>query len=166
MESYFFFFLFFFPSLSLLAWVQSLEEPTLFLSLFSSFFPSFTLLFSPPFFILFCPPLMSSSHFPLPSFLPFFFLLLFSHSFSPSSNFFFLYFFFFCFLFPLSFFFPFLLLFFSLSSIYYYPGPPFPLLSLSHVYVCFPSSPSIMFSFLFISPLYQGGCYKTKENKG
>ena len=56
------------------------------------FFPSF-----------FCPPLISSSPFPLPSFL-FFFLLFFSHSF----------FFFFYFLFP-----PFCSFSFSLSSLYF-----------------------------------------------
>ena len=56
--------LFFFPPFLVLGWVQSLEEPSFYLSFFSSLlFPLFdTLHFSPPFF---CPTLISSSHFPL-----------------------------------------------------------------------------------------------------
>ena len=91
---------------------------------FFFFFPSplsprLAFLFFPSFF---CPPLISSSPFPLPSFL-FFFLLFFSHSFS----------FFFTSCFPLSA--AFLTLFppFILFSWFL---PPFPLLSLSHSF-CF-----------------------------
>ena len=72
------------------------------------------------------------------------------HSFSSSSFFFFLYFPFF----PLFFFPPFLLLFFSLflHLLFSWLLPPFPLLSLSHVYVVFfPSRPSIIFVSIYFT---------------
>ena len=98
------------------------------------FFPSFAILFSP----LFCPPLISSSPFPLPSFLflspILFFLLLVSFSF------------------------PICCFSFSLSSLFFILFlPPFPLLSLSH---CF------CFCFFFLAhkflSCFTWGCYEHK----
>ena len=109
--------------------------PFLFPSTCISFFPSF-----------FCPPLISSSHFPL-AFLPFFYLLFFSHSFS-------------FFLLLVS---PFLLLF-ILSFLPLFSFLDFFPLFLSSLFL-------ILFVFVFVflplnffhvSPLYQGGCYEHK----
>ena len=105
-----------------------LEEPTFFpITLFFSsllfLLPYFTLLFSP---LFFCPPLISSP-FPLPSF-PFSFSYSFPNPFIHPHSFFP----FFPSLFPSPF------CCFSFLHLFYSPGcfPPYPLLSLSHVYVC------------------------------
>ena len=100
-------------------------------SFFSLFFPS-SFFFSPPlsprlaflfFPSFFCPPLISSSPFPLPSFL-FFFLLFFSHSFS----------FFFTSCFPLS---AALLSLFPPFILFSRFLPPFPLLSFLFLFFFF-----------------------------
>ena len=113
--------------------------PFLFSLLWTSFFP-----------FLFCPLLISSSHFPLPSFLFFY-----SFSFL-----FFLYFFLVSF-FPLFFSSPFCCFSFSLSSLYYillifssFSSP----LSLV-VFFFLPFSPFNLFLFFRVSPLFQGDCY-------
>ena len=156
-ENYFFSSRFFFPLLSLsarlvLAWVQSLAEPTFFLSLF--FFSSFLFsLFNISFFpILFF--FISSSPFPLLACPPLFFTL--SYSFPvliPPQSFFF-------FLFPLlslplsAAFPPFILFSWFLPFILFsWFLPLFPLLFLSRGFCLFifplfifPSRPLIMFS--------------------
>ena len=141
MESYFFFppllFIIYSPP-----WVQSLEEPTFSPSLFFS-----SLFFLPFFFSLL---FLSSSNFFLPPFscfLPFFFLLFFSHSFYSSS------------FFPPAFSSYFCCFLFSLSSLYLFSWllPPYPLLSLSHVYICLFSFSPINHFFLYLFHLFAKG---------
>ena len=75
--------------------------------------------------------------------------------------------FFFVSFFPISFFFPFLLLYFSLFPqfiVLLVASSCFPPLFLMFC-CCFSFRPSIIFSFLFISPLCQGGCYNMKKVK-
>ena len=108
-------------------------------------FPSYSSTCISFFPLLFCPPLISSSPFPLPSFLFFLSTVLFPFVF-----------FLFYFLFP-----PFCSFSFSLSSLYF---PDFFLLFLSSLFLIlfvfvFSFSP---LNFFLVSPLYQGGCYEHK----
>ena len=132
----------FFPLLSTplldfksLAWIQSLADVVFFITcflFFPSFFPRLAFLF---FLSFYCPPLISSSPFPLHSFL-------FFH------------------LFPFIFF-----LFYFLSAAFLFLVPPFPnffLLFISSLFLIlfvFSFSP---LNFFLVLPLYQGGCYEHK----
>ena len=141
-ESFFFFPPLFFPSLSLSPGMSSVPGRGHFFSYLFFFFPSFPLFF--------CPTLISSSPFPLPSFLFSFsysFPITFLHPHSFSSSIFSVLFSFF-----LSFFFPYLLLFCSLF-------PPFIILLIAFSFspplsfpclFCFSSRPSIIFPFFHL----------------
>ena len=131
-----FFFLPFHSLIQLESWLGFHQIPIFFSITLFSFIPLLHFFFPP----LFCPSLISSSPFPLPSFLisifsPLFFL------------------FFFPFLLPLS------ATFLSLFPPFY--SPDFFLLFPSSLFliVFFSFSP---LNFFLVSPLYQGGCYEHK----